>query len=167
MTLQQITQSATTAEKQFTVSCNYRWHLVSFVLSYLHSQIHHPQDTVLGMDEQAPSIRMELQHVNWDADHVPLINFLHRENMKIFTAFKFHLYWTSTSRLLCSRLCYPFSLDNVNRTLRTFSIHQRWHGWNCLLSGVPVTGVFHTMIRPALSAENILPPSYNKMDSQL
>ena len=58
--------------------------LNKFVLSYLHSQIHHPQDTVLGMDEQAASVWVELQHVNWDANHVRLINFLQRENMKSF-----------------------------------------------------------------------------------
>lgn len=74
-------------------SCNYRWHFLCFVLSYLHSQIHHPQDTVLGMDEQAPPIWMELQHVDGDTAQVPLINFLPRENMQSFT---FHSDFIST-----------------------------------------------------------------------
>lgn len=56
----------------------------SYVLSYLHSQVHHPQDTVLGMDEQAPPIWMELQHVDGDTAEVTLINFLPRENMQNF-----------------------------------------------------------------------------------
>lgn len=62
-----------------------RFRLDSFkVLSYLHSQVHHPQDTVFGMDEQAPAVWMKLQHVDGDAAEVTLINLLPRDNTKHF-----------------------------------------------------------------------------------
>lgn len=44
------------------------------------------------------------------------------------------------------------------------SIHHWWHGSSCWAL---VAGVFHTMIRPVLSAENILLPNENPKEQKL
>lgn len=91
-----------TLKKQFIVACNYRWYFFSFALSYLHSQIHHPQDTIFGMDEQAPPIWMEPQHVDRDTAQVLLINFLQRENMQTFTSLSNIISTAQTEAFYCA-----------------------------------------------------------------
>ena len=51
---------------------------------YLHSKIHHPKDTVFGMDEKTTSVWMYLQHVDGNAAQVSLINFLRGDDRRIF-----------------------------------------------------------------------------------
>lgn len=53
------------------------------VLSCLHSQVHHPEDAVFGMDEQAAAVRMQLQHVDRDTLEVALLDFLQRKRRRM------------------------------------------------------------------------------------
>ena len=104
-------------------------------LSHLHSQVHHPQDTAFGMDEQAPPVRMELQHVDGDTSEVTLLDFLQGEDVQNL---KF-------PHLSDSAVCVPAHHILEHIFSCTFSMHQRWDGWRCLPSLVLV---FHTMMRP-------------------
>lgn len=88
---------------------------------HLHSQVHHPQDAIFGVNEQGPPVWMELQQVDRDAAQVTLINILpERQHISGYSRIFFlHL-------KLFNQLFFRFYVPDLKCCgSRTFSIYQR------------------------------------------